>query len=730
MPDFRRLCIFKGEKLRNDHAESANDFIIGIYPREPRNKKKASKSSTPSTTFYYTKDIQYLFHEPLLAKFREHKALSKKIARSLGRGEAGDAAKLEKKNTSKLSLDHIIKERYPTFVDALRDLDDALSLLSLFANLPSTPTVPPKIISLCQRLCLEFQHYLIVTHSLRKSFLSIKGIYYQATIQGQDVMWLVPYKFVQRVTGDVDFRIMSTFVEFYTTLLGFINYRLYTTVGLVYPPKFDVKSDEEGGEFGAFKLEGREILAYKGTASPMNSSVNGENDGEHVLSEATKDQISRISDSMPAEDGASRSISLHASSQDTDSSAIDSFQPITSDADILSQPQKSSDEISTLFSPFTFYISRETPRQPLEFLLRAFGCRRVGWDATLGPGAFLNNESDPTITHQIVDRPLLPMAPTIDSAEQSSVMDENTATITGTSKVKPGCRVPGRIYIQPQWIWDCINEVKLLRTDLYAPGAILPPHLSPWVKPTRGQYDPTAPLAEQEADGEAAEAEARDQVIATPSHEGKDDNENALGDESDGVNASSKTAKTLPLTKTIEESDQGHREDDRDEEHGMTVALAGECSSDSSSEADDGPTFDGLSPSPPPQAEGPNARSRHQLELEAEAARLPPPPSAPPASSMQSSTTARHPALKGILKSSRSQAPEVIAAAVKRKQAEDREAADELERRKMMLSRKKRKVYEKVAYSRSKADAEARALRDKRRRIERERPATRMSGVK
>nr|7NAD_n Chain n, Pescadillo homolog [Saccharomyces cerevisiae BY4741]7R72_n Chain n, Pescadillo homolog [Saccharomyces cerevisiae BY4741] len=42
LADFRRLCIFKG-----------------IYPREPRNKKKANKGSTAPTTFYYAKDIQY-----------------------------------------------------------------------------------------------------------------------------------------------------------------------------------------------------------------------------------------------------------------------------------------------------------------------------------------------------------------------------------------------------------------------------------------------------------------------------------------------------------------------------------------------------------------------------------------------------------------------------------------------------------------------------------------------
>ena len=203
-----------------------------IYPREPRNKKRVSKSSTPSTTFYYSRDIQYLLHEPLLAKFRDHKALGKKIARHLGRGETGDAQRLEKKGSTRLSLDHIVKERYPSFADALRDLDDALTFLFLFANLPSTSTVPPKVIATCQRLCLEFQHYIITTNSLRKSFLSIRGIYYQATIQGQDILWSVPYKFVQRITGDVDFRIMGTFVEFYQTLLGFVNYRLYTTIGL------------------------------------------------------------------------------------------------------------------------------------------------------------------------------------------------------------------------------------------------------------------------------------------------------------------------------------------------------------------------------------------------------------------------------------------------------------------------------------------------------------------
>ena len=647
LPDFRRLCIYKG-----------------IYPREPRNKRKASKSSTPSTTFYYTKDIQYLLHEPILKKFRDHKALAKKIARSLGRGEVGDAARLEKIGKPRITLDHIIKERYPTFVDALRDLDDALSLLFLFASLPATSNVPPKTIALCQRLCLEFQHYLITTHALRKSFLSIKGIYYQATIQGQDVLWLVPYRFVQRVTGDVDFRIMGTFVEFYTTLLGFVNYRLFTSVGLVYPPKFNAKSDEQCGELDAFTLEGQSVDV---TPPMVGGAGDGHTNGTSHIIENVQAHVDDLTQRGDISDGKDKDGDL---ADDGNEDTIDTFEVQGEGADILDQPQRSDIEIGTLFSPYSFFLSRETPRQPLEFILRAFGCKRIGWDAVLGDGAFTHDEMDASITHQVVDRPL---------DDQSVLSDEvdpdGTASVKADliSQPKKHGRMPGRTYIQPQWVWDCINECKLLRPDLYAPGAILPPHLSPWVKQAKSIYDPTLPLIDQEKEGEAEEAQSLNE-----------DEQQELDELVAGHNEGTEGVEIVT------------------ENHGMDVAGD---TSDGMSEDD----FGGFESDPKEEAtqndedEEEIERSQYQQELEAEAAGL--------VFTQVAEAKTDGTAMKSMMKTKGEEA---------RKQAAKRrkDEAEEVERRKMMLSKNKRKLYEKMVYSNKQKDDEAAKLRSKRRKME------------
>ena len=41
---------------------------------------------------------------------------------------------------------------------------------------------------------------------------------------------------------DVDFRVMLTFVEFYSALMGFMNFRLYHSLNLKYPPQVNRNS--------------------------------------------------------------------------------------------------------------------------------------------------------------------------------------------------------------------------------------------------------------------------------------------------------------------------------------------------------------------------------------------------------------------------------------------------------------------------------------------------------
>ena len=73
-------------------------------------------------------------------------------------------------------------------------------------------------------------------------------------------------------------------------------------------------------------------------------------------------------------------------------------------------------------------------------------------------------------------------------------------------------RVLGRRYVQPQWIFDCVNAHRLLDAALYAPGRALPPHLSPFVSEGDGDYVPPEKrdLMQTNDDEEAADEEIED----------------------------------------------------------------------------------------------------------------------------------------------------------------------------------------------------------------------------
>ncbi|KAM1791562.1 hypothetical protein ACFX12_035516 [Malus domestica] len=91
--------------------------------------------------------------------------------------------------------------RYPKFVDALRDIDDCLTMVHLFAALPAIEDrIDVKRIHNCRRLSHEWQAYISRTHKLHKVFAEVKG---------QKVTWLTPHPLQQVWTDDIDYIFLS-----------------------------------------------------------------------------------------------------------------------------------------------------------------------------------------------------------------------------------------------------------------------------------------------------------------------------------------------------------------------------------------------------------------------------------------------------------------------------------------------------------------------------------------
>lgn len=476
LADFRRLCIFKG-----------------IYPREPRNKKKANKGSTAPVTFYYAKDIQYLMHEPILQKFREHKTFAKKLTKALGKGEIGDAKRLEE-NRPKYKLDRVIKERYPSFLDALRDIDDALSMMFLFANMPATSAVGAKITSQATKLTNQWLAYVARERALKKVFVSIKGVYYSAVVKGQEIRWLVPFKFAQNIPSDIDFKIMHTFLEFYSTLLHFVLYKLYTDAELTYPPKINENRLKGIGGLSVYILETNEqrslALPSGVTEGSSEKATETKISGEEMLKAFAADKKEAVLEKQEEEEEKKEDEKIES----VENTNLDEFKDNSKNAgDVLAQPSKYANEVSELFGKFVFFIGREVPVDILEFVILSAGGKVIS-EAAIDELENSKAIDLSSVTHQIVDRPKI---------------------------LK---KVQGRTYIQPQWIFDCVNKSTLLNASDYAPGETLPPHLSPWGD--AGTYDPEAPL--EEGDEEEEEEENEDDEEADVRGE---DEENVEEDE-------------------------------------------------------------------------------------------------------------------------------------------------------------------------------------------------------
>eukprot|EP00316_Scyphosphaera_apsteinii_P019867 CAMPEP_0119336936 /NCGR_PEP_ID=MMETSP1333-20130426/92938_1 /TAXON_ID=418940 /ORGANISM="Scyphosphaera apsteinii, Strain RCC1455" /LENGTH=665 /DNA_ID=CAMNT_0007347873 /DNA_START=90 /DNA_END=2087 /DNA_ORIENTATION=+ len=585
LKDFRRLCILKG-----------------IYPREPKKKFKGG-----NTTYYFAKDVAFLSHEPLLHKFREQKAFLKKIRRACGRHEKKIAKRLDARRPV-YKLDHLIRERYPTFADALNELDDALCLVHLFASLASSKFVPAERVHMCARLAREFQAYIVHSRALRKVFVSIKGFYYQAEIHGVTLTWVVPHTFSQQPTMQVDYRVMLSFLELYEALLTFVNFKLFHTLDLQYPPQVDTTRESNGALLSAILLkssslsDGPALALPKQLLQPGATGAGAAKPPTPTQLQALKAKLQHVDCDDTERNGDVEEMATDGREESGSSaSAATSLQVKEMEEDdeaIAPDVQR----LRILFKGCTFFFGRETPISSLELVVLSCG-GKVGWE---GDGSPITID-DETITHQIVDRPM--------SAALGQLR-------------------PGRELLQPQWVYDCINARAMIAVHPYLPGKKCPPHLSPFLDGPEG-YQPIERLR--------LAMEQRDSVSVV---EREDDGEDDDVDENEDD----------------EDADEAEDEGDEDEDEG------------DEDEAED------------EEDEEDEDAAQYARELAAEVAGMP-----------YSETKAPRPKAKRVGPS-----------AAQKREVEEKELA------KMMMSRKKRRLYDRMQHGIQRKEAAAEVLRKKR----------------
>ncbi|KAL4432847.1 hypothetical protein ABPG77_008173 [Micractinium sp. CCAP 211/92] len=523
LSEFRRLCILKG-----------------IHPREPKKKPQGQNK-----TYYHVKDIAYLLHEPLLKKARELAAHDKKVRRATAKKNRDLAARLAARKPT-YRLDHLVRERYPSFVDALRDLDDPLTMVHLFAVLPAERAhgIPPPVVALARRLALEWQAWVVRAHALRKTFISVKGFYYQAEVQGQTVTWLVPHATSQVLPPDVDYKVMLTFLEFYQTLLKFVNFKLYHSLGLRYPPVLDPKLEAAAAGLDALMKElaasGGSAQAAALPAAAAEAAEDGRNEREvnpeaqqrlGSLADKVKELEAEIRGERPRASAAAAAD--HQQQQQQQGAAADGGEEEADAGDDEDFEIDSGDEGGEGEEGSSEEESEEEEEEDEE-AAAAEAAAADPTDADLAGGAAAASSDDEDEGEQREEdgERLAGGAADVDADDDAAVcaalfkglvfflgrevpreqlllvvrsfggeagwdgegspVQEGDERVTHQVVDRPtqGHRFLSREYVQPQWVFDSANFRVLAKPSLYAPGKPLPPHLSPFVNAEEEGYVP------------------------------------------------------------------------------------------------------------------------------------------------------------------------------------------------------------------------------------------------
>ena len=369
----------------------------------------------------------------------------------------------------------------------------------MFAALPAKGRVTSERTLACRELVAQWQFLLARSSQLGKCFISVKGVYFQAEIQGVPVTWINPHEFTQTMPTDVDYRTMLTFLEFYETLLKFALFKLYLGSGLRYPPPPAAEGDEDYLKRGRLlAINAQALDASQGDDSDDDDDEAGSGLGEDAAKaqKAAKDAAEAKAAAKAAAKRANKlrkklATSAGAAAAEDEEDEEDEagedggaggdgeestrLQPSLSRAEVNRQLEAAlveatgaggmaraaadggdDDARPPLFAGLVFFLSRESQYSWLEFAILAFG-GRVGWAGSGEAGS----PEDPAVTHVVYDRPTAPQRTRADVE-----------------------------YVQPQWVIDSLNVKLLLPVERYAPGATLPPHLSPFVDDAKEGYVP------------------------------------------------------------------------------------------------------------------------------------------------------------------------------------------------------------------------------------------------
>jgi pescadillo protein len=332
---FRRLCILKG-----------------VYPRAiGRSKQKASGNEKQ---YYLTKEVKWLVHDQINSKAHAFEAFEKKTRAAKAQHRFADLQALQQRKPQ-YHLDQTIKERYPFFVDAVKDIDDAMSMISLYAflspEIKSDSTIEfhhalsTGLHEKAKTVINEFLNYVAKTHLLSRAFISIKGFYYEVFIHGQRILFLMPHEYASKFPEGVQQYVLITFLEFHIELMRFIMHKLNK----------DWQRDEEQKE--------RDV---EDNAEANVADFDANQMSAFVLQEAKKKAKER-------------------------------------NATELQRHQLAN--IATLMDKFVVFCSREVPSKHIKFVVEACGGR-------------VTSTLSAEVTHFAVDRPqLLPGYQKVDSIE-------------------------------------------------------------------------------------------------------------------------------------------------------------------------------------------------------------------------------------------------------------------------------------------------------------------------